>query len=186
MSFNDIPETKPRRKKIDVPVHKCVEHDGGNTKKTFSGNFNSKKHKLHIADCELDLEIPQKDKPPKTRKKQLLKENLTLANENKELLLNFHELENLSVKKISKLKEKIVVVQSENNEIKEEYHEIQQRYSNLVVKYEELDNNYRLCTKACEELKVDIDHTNKENVKFKTNNKQLAEDISMLKVVIFR
>ncbi|XP_018566046.1 protein Cep89 homolog [Anoplophora glabripennis] len=197
MPTNDVP-AKSRRKKVDVPVHKIYQSHKEGRKKSFSANFNAHKDKhrnkeTEIVDhqpihTEVIVEIPDSDRSAKVSKKQLAKENLKLTNENKELIVKFNELEDLSVKKITKLREKIGSLQLTNAEIEKENKYLNEQYQDLLYNYESAQKQLessRVC-KNCEELSIVIDKYSAENTLLKNSSKELAEDLDMLKTVVYR
>lgn len=185
MSNKDVP-AKPNRRHVHVPVHK----DRSSHKKTFSANFNSNKKTAEDQNLQANiiLEIPESDRSGKIRKKHLIKENQRLIDENKEIVSKFHELEDLSVKKIMKLKEKIASLEKLNEEISKTNNELKGKYKELVESHhilEEQLETLRICG-CCEKLKEVIEKCSKENSILKNSNNELNSDLDMLKTVIYR
>lgn len=187
MSNKDVP-AKPRRKHAHVPVHK----DRTNHKKTFSANFTSNSNKRPTEEQNVQtniiLEIPESDRSGKIKKKHLLKENQRLVDENREIISKFHELEDLSIRKITKLKDKIISLEKLNEEIGRNNDELRVQYKDLVKSHEELEERLeamRICDN-CEKLKLLIEKYSQENEILKNNNKELNSDLDMLKTVIYR
>ncbi|XP_056648752.1 protein Cep89 homolog [Diorhabda sublineata] len=184
---------KPRRTKandkINVPVHRAQEH-GNNRLRTFSGNFNSAKY------CK-------EEKPPKVNpginskisKRHLAKDNQRLTEENSELIQRFNELEELSVRKITKLREKVNILQLANAHFKKDLQEIEDSYNQVVSQNEMLKNEIeklKTCEK-CEEYRNEIIKCNRENEEsqydkeiLENKKKELCEDVNMLKIVVYR
>lgn len=198
MPSNDVP-VKSRKKKIDVPVHKSNQTQKEGRRKSFSANFNSHKDKYRNKETEVVgvnqpihtevvVEISDPDKSGKISKKHLVKENVKLTNENRELIVKFNELEELSVKKITKLREKIGSLQLINAEVEKENRNVKEQYHNLIYNYENVQKQLessRIC-KNCEELSAVIDKYSDENTLLKNSNKELTEDLDMLKTVVYR
>ncbi|KAJ8963433.1 hypothetical protein NQ318_018913 [Aromia moschata] len=198
MIGTDAP-VKPRRKKVDVPVHKSHDVSPDSRKKTFSANFNSRKHKVKNADhedshrspqvhAEVVFEIPETDRTARGSKKQLARENDRLSNENAELVSKFNELEELSVKKITKLRERIQTLQTSNGELEKESKYVKEQYQSLLLHYDnarkELEES-RVCG-SCEELKMHLEKWKADNGVLRVKNKELTEDLEMLKTVVYR
>ncbi|XP_074029575.1 centrosomal protein 89kDa [Leptinotarsa decemlineata] len=185
--MNDVP-VKPRRKKVDVPVH----YGSGDQKKSFSANFHSGNYcrggdhePIHT---EIVVEIPESDKSAKISRRHLAKENARLEQENKELFMKFHELEDLSVRKICKLREKTGSLQSLNASLEKENNELKALYQNLLFKFNDVNDQLeasKFC-KSCEDLKITVEKYSADNSFLRTGNKELAEDLDMLKTVVYR
>ncbi|KAJ8924122.1 hypothetical protein NQ315_006905 [Exocentrus adspersus] len=193
MPTNDVP-VKSRRKKVDVPVHKTFHSGKEGRKKSFSANFNAQKNKdLDIQDnrpihTEVVVEIPDTDRSSKVSKKQLVKENCKLNENNRELVTKFNELEELSVRKITKLREKIASLQTAKVEIEKENKYVREQHQDLIYNYENLQKQLessRIC-RNCEELSSVIDKYNADNNALENRNKELNEDLNMLKTVVYR
>lgn len=187
MSNIDVP-AKPKRKHVHVPIHK----DRTSHKKTFSANFSSNSNKRPAEDKHLQaniiLEIPESDRSGKIKKKYLIKENQRLMDENKEIISKFHELEELSVKKITRLKDKILSLEKLNGEISRNNDELRGQYKDLVKSHELLEGHLEACRICdnCEKLKLLLEKCSQENEMLKNSNKELNSDLDMLKTVIYR
>ncbi|XP_076267576.1 uncharacterized protein LOC143200783 [Rhynchophorus ferrugineus] len=198
MLNTEIP-VKPRRKHLEVQVHKQDKDVGSNPKlkKTYSANFSSRKHRHKhqsseiIPDhkvSELIIEIPEKDSVHRHCKKALSKEIERLTRENEDIVSKFNELEDLSVKRILKLKEKITNLQDVNEDISNQSEYIKNQYEELVKCYENVKHQLELSKicKSCEQLSANIKKLNEENDILKKKNMDLCNDLSMLKTVIYR
>lgn len=196
MYSSDVP-VKPRRKKInEVPiVHKSdktkTKHDKSSTDpvyKTYSANFNSKKHKqLDLSDDMKYLDVTDDNRQieenlkPKISKKMLIKENEKLTLENNELKSKIILIEDHLNKKNCKLKEKCNEIQSFNEVIVKENEDLK----NQLQMYQSEIETYRNCQK-CEEFTRIVEKNKKELDSVKSVNKEQEEDLSMLKNVIYR
>lgn len=187
MSNKDVP-AKPKRKNVNVPVHK----DRTTNKKTFSGNFNSSNCKKNAEGQNLQaniiLEIPESDRSGKIKKKHLIKENQKLIDENKEVIAKFHELEDLSVTKITKLKDRIAALEKVNGEISRNNRELKEHYDELLESHQILEQqleSLRVC-ENCEKLKEALERLSGENGVLRSTSKELNSDLDMLKTVIYR
>ncbi|CAH1162877.1 unnamed protein product [Phaedon cochleariae] len=199
---NGLP-VKSRRKKLEVPVH-----DNGH-RRTFSANFNAASFPEKSAHTEIIVEIPDADRGSRTGKRQLRKENLRLSLENQEVLARFHELEELSVKKIVKLRDKVTALQAINASLEKENCEVRRHLDELLEQHEEANRllgqqkevNRQLlgqyeeanrllelskCCKGCESLKEEVEMRSKENGLLKEKDVELSEDLKMLKTVVYR
>lgn len=198
MITNEIP-IKPRRKYVEVPVHrpeKDRHHEQHRIKKTYSANFSSRKHKHKCSSTdnvpkisEVIIEIPERDvSSSKISKKSLTKEIDRLTKDNEEITDKFNELEELSVKKILKLKEKINSLQNINGDIINEKESITQHYRDLQKAYDNVYNQLELSKvcKRCEELREQLDKVTEENDVLRKRNNDVNEDLGMLKTVVFR
>ncbi|KAJ8979230.1 hypothetical protein NQ317_019082 [Molorchus minor] len=198
MPTHDTP-IKSRRKNVEVPIHRTHGISHESRKKTFSANFNSRKCKnKDIArddpnfnapvHAEVVVEIPESDWSIKNSKKLLAKEIIRLGDENKELYSKFNELEELSVKKITKLRDKIHVLQNTNSEIDKENAYLKEQYQGLLGHYEEVRKELegsRVC-KTCQEFKVSLEKYSADNNLLRISNKELSQDLEMLKTVVYR
>lgn len=185
MSNKDVP-AKPKRRHVHVPVHK----DRSTHKKTFSANFNSTKKTSEdqTLQANIILEMPESDRSGKIRKKHLIKENQKLADENKEIISKFHELEDLSVKKITRLKDKIASLEKLNEEISKSNVELTEKYKDLLESHRVLEDRLEalnIC-ENCEKLKGILEKCSQENDKLMNNKSELNSDLDMLKTVIYR
>ncbi|CAG9765916.1 unnamed protein product [Ceutorhynchus assimilis] len=201
MITNDIPSIKPRRKYVDVPVHKPerdnIPPEHQKIKKVYSANFTSRKHKHKCLSTdnipnisEVIIEIPDKDFSLSTKisKKHLTKEIERLTQNNEDITAKFNELEDLSVKKILKLKEKINNLQNayedvinQNEIIKSQYSELHESYGEI---YKQLELS-KVCNQ-CDELREQIEKVDKETKQLRKVNNEVTEDLGMLKTVVFR
>ncbi|XP_060534727.1 protein Cep89 homolog [Cylas formicarius] len=179
----------PKRKHVTVPVHRSErekKNDDSRNKKTYSANFSSRRHKANPK--QNDGVIPERETPKRTCRKTLSKEVERLNQENQDLTAKFNELEDLSVKRILKLKEKVTTLQNINAEIANETHVIRRQYQELLEKCEDAKSGAEV-SKACEncqELGKIIDKLSAENEECRLNNKELNEDLNMLKTVVYR
>lgn len=157
-----------RKKKIEVPVHGCKLHS----------NIDNVKVK-DVRDFPND--IPEKDKSSvrKSDKKMLRKENARLNKENKELFIKFNELEELSVKRITKLKEKIQTLQDYNSEL------VKENASVRDALHKETREELKHCT-TCNDFQLKLERCMSDNNDLRMSNNELTEDVNMLKTVIFR
>ncbi|CAH0551940.1 unnamed protein product [Brassicogethes aeneus] len=187
MSINE----RPRRKKPEVQVHKNQEDEP--YRKTYSANFNSRKcrHKKtednkHFT--EVILELPESERSTKTSKRQLNVEMQRLAKENEDVVAKFNELEELSVKKITRLKEKITSLQQINNTIIKDNDYIKNQYQELMHSFEEIKMQLEISQncKTCEDLRVVVDKLSADNTSISKTNRELNEDLEMLKTVVYR
>lgn len=197
MICNEIPSAKPRKKYVEVPVHRPEKgrQEQNKPKKTYSANFSSRRHRSKHEGSganisEVIIEIPERDssRHPANSKRSLSKEIERLSRDNEEIVTKFNELEDLSVKKILKLKEKISHLQNVNSEVYKENEGIRYRYLELQKSYEDLYNQLeisKVCRK-CEEVKHQIDKLTQENQTLRKNNTEVNEDLGMLKIVVFR
>lgn len=186
--------SKPRRKNLDVPVHNTVpEHQ------TYSANFNSRrKHKtvdfndavpkVPYEDVRLPLGNDNECSDSKPSRKSLQKEIEKLRSDNFELIEQLNNTETISTKKVAKLREKLKAVSdlnaqvtSENEMFKMQYEELIRAYDDLKAQLEEAQN-----CKSCHDLKTALENTSKDYNLLRTTNKELLEDISMLKNVVYR
>lgn len=185
MSNKDVP-AKPKRRHVHVPVH----NDRNNHKKTFSANFNATKKTSEGQNLQANiiLEIPESDRSGKVRKRHLIKENQRLTDENKEIISKFHELEDLSVKKIIRLKDKIASLEKLNEEIGRGNDELTGQYKELLESHRVLEDrieSLKIC-ENCEKLKEIFEKCSQDNEILKNNNRELNSDLDMLKTVIYR
>lgn len=188
MSSHEVP-AKPRRQKPDVPIHRNAEHSEKH-KKTFSANFNSKGSRPSLAHphhTEIIVELPDSGRH-KPRRRYLMNENVRLRSENEELLEKYHELEDLSVRKITKLKEKIGGLQLANAEVNQHNAELKLQCESLLISYEDLTKQLELKAVChnCRQLKATIDALTKDNNSLKSKNNELIVDLNMLKTVVYR
>ncbi|KAG5893920.1 hypothetical protein JTB14_028730 [Gonioctena quinquepunctata] len=185
--MNDVP-VKPRRKKVDGPVYQSTDHH----KKSFSANFNSGKYYRSTehdpVHTEIVVEIPESDRSAKISRKHLTRENMRLNSENKELVMKFHELEDLSIRKITKLREKTGTLQSANTAWEKENNELKIIYQNLMFKFNELNDQLeatKFC-EGCEKFRNTVEKSSADNNILRNSNKELNEDLEMLKTVVYR
>ncbi|XP_072387038.1 centrosomal protein of 89 kDa-like isoform X1 [Diabrotica undecimpunctata] len=201
---------KPRRKKIDVPVHRAIQeiNNDHNKIKTFSGNFHSSKYcknqditsKAIIKDedpihTEIILETVEPNTGSKLSRRHLVKENYRLLEENRELNSRFNELEGLSVNKITKLREKVNLLQLANSHFKKDIEELEENYEQVLYENNALKielEKLKIC-KKCEEYRNEIAKCNSDNEKvlneneiLKAKRKEFTEDLAMLKTVVYR
>ncbi|CAG9834359.1 unnamed protein product [Diabrotica balteata] len=195
---------KPRRKKIDVPVHRAIQETNNdhNKIKTFSGNFHSSKYcknqeitsKAIIKDedpihTEIILETVEPNTGSKLSRRHLVKENYRLLEENRELSSRFNELEGLSVNKITKLREKVNLLQLANSHFKKDIEELEENYEQVLYENNALKielEKLKIC-KKCEEYRNEIAKCNSDNEKvlneneiLKAKRKEFTEDLAIL------
>ncbi|XP_050294635.1 protein Cep89 homolog [Anthonomus grandis grandis] len=201
MLTSDLPVVKPRKKYPEVPIHR-PERDKPcgpqKIKKTYSANFSAAKHRhKHVsADnvsiprvSEVIIEIPEKDSSGgKVCRKSLMREIERLTKTNEDINSKFNELEELSVKKIIKLKEKIASLHNANDEFVKENEAIRCHFSELQKNYEEIYAQLELCKvcKKCEQLRDQIGQLTQNNDSLRKKNQEVLEDLEMLKTVVFR
>lgn len=184
--MND-PPAKPRRKRVEVPIHKKQEES---IKRTYSANFTSRRCRQKPNDdrfAEIILEIPDSENT-KANKKHLHKEIQRLSKENEDIVAKFNELEGLSVKKITKLKEKIGSLQGLNHNLVKENEIIKIQYGELLKNFEDAKEQLgapKHCD-DCDELKQSVEKLNQENGLLTNDKKELSEDLNMLKNVVYR
>lgn len=179
---------KPRRKRIEVPVH------GRETeRKTYSANFNSRrKHNKTVdfeetakADIDSTSSIP--DNPDsKIKKKHLVREIERLTHEKNELVEKCNNDENVFAKKVTRLREKLNAIQNVNSQIQNENNILQQQYQELALAYDEIKAQLENRSQNCEQLKQIVEKSNADYNLLRSNNKDLLEDINMLKNVVYR
>lgn len=190
--------SKTRRKNVDVPVHYPE------IKETFSANFNArKKHKNvefedHFLQAhnsrKISQEVINSDRQEqdsvqqKLNRKQLNKEIDRLRSENLQLIEQLNSSESISLKKVTKLREKLTAVNNINNQVVNENQLLRNQYEQLVKAYEDLRTQLeeaRQC-KTCEDLKSALENSTKDYGLLRATNKELLEDIDMLKNVVYR
>ncbi|XP_066262539.1 protein Cep89 homolog isoform X1 [Euwallacea similis] len=193
MINHEVPSVKPRRKYLEVPVHRSERDKPVAVKKTYSTNFNARKYRGKTDNpgakiSEVIIEIPEKNSPGRISKRALNEEIERLVKDNEEIASKFNELENLSVKKILRLKEKVGNLQELNAEVTKENEAIKYRYCELQKSYEDLYNELEISKvcKRCEELREQADRVNEENRLLKKRNGEICEDLGMLKTVVYR
>nr|CAI5866307.1 unnamed protein product [Callosobruchus analis] len=181
MSFADIPPV-PRRRKHEAPVKP--------SRKSFSANFHSKNyHGPHDRDEEIVAERRDSDaRSERISKKHLKRENLRLTTENQQLLSKLRELEELSVNKILRMKEKIGNIQVSNAEINKQNSELRLQYESLVMVNDDLRHQLELSKicKNCGELQTVLNTYKADNNLLRKVNKEVNEDLEMTKTVIYR
>lgn len=176
---SDLP-SKPRRKKPEVPIH-CTENlrDNNETiKKTYSANFHSKRYRQkHEEKSPKNKQKETADSETiqqKVSRRHLSRENSRLTKENEEIVAKFNELEELSLKKILKLKEKISFLQTSNEKFTEE---------NFILK--EKLRNLEHCN-SCDLLKSSLKKIQEENTLLRNENHSMNQDLEMMKTVVYR
>ncbi|KAL3287983.1 hypothetical protein HHI36_002437 [Cryptolaemus montrouzieri] len=186
--------TKPRNKTIEVPVHR-QQHES-ERKTVTKASSRKQRHRSseryhkspHRSIQESIPGVPHENEDNKISSKQLWKENLQLAKEKEEVIAKFNELEELSVKKITKLREKVSVLQNEKLEIEAENSNLKLRLNEVLSEYEEVRNQLefsKICH-GCEEFKAALEKFSSENSYLKKMKQELTEDLGMLKTVVFR
>lgn len=170
-----------RKKKFEVPVHgsKALSHPSNLLLEKLT-----EESAVYHHHSELTHDVPEKERSTRRSDKKLLKkENARLNKENKDLLMKFNELEDVSVKRITRLKEKIQTLQEFNAELAKENASVRSISENMYKECQQLQN--RQCAR-CNELQSSIDKCTAENTDLRTSNNELIEDVNMLKTVIFR
>lgn len=192
---------KRRSKKPDVPVHRSHHSEPNDCvpiHKTSSASKNkhNKRDKStnrtedkHHTEYNTD-EITDNQKT-KISRKHLIKENEKISTENQNLLEHLSSVQHTLEKKetqVTKLKEKLTAVQNFNKELLNENNIIKTQYQDMLVSLEEFKTQLRTKTKctSCDELKLVMRKQNSDIVISKTANKELNEDLNMLKNVIYR
>lgn len=187
--------SKARRKKMDVPIH---GDQSFTAQKTFSANFNSrKKHKnveftsdIRKEGINLDMSFDHDPESihSKPNRKQLSKEIERLRSENLQLVEQLTSTESVSLKKMTKLKEKLNAMNNFNGQISNDNQILKDQYEQLMKGYEDLKlqlEETRDC-KSCEEMKSALESSTKDYTLLRATNKELLEDINMLKNVVYR
>lgn len=201
MNSQDLP-TKGKKTKVDVPIHKSRNEVDDVSHRTFSANFNPRGKQKNVEFA--DLKKPPKNVPrvyednlsqsetnrldAKVSRKLLNREIERLGSENLELSEKLASSENLYTKKISKIKEKVTALQNHNKQFQNENELLRERYQELLQAYEETKAEIeakRICAN-CEQLKLSLEKSNEEYNLLRSNNKDLLEDITMLKNVVYR
>lgn len=183
--------SKNRRKKLEVPIHGAeTEH------KTYSANFNARRKQKNVGfegayspnhTTDFELAIPEKP-DGKISRKLLTREIDKLTQEKNEIIDKFNNDEILFTKKITRLKEKLNSIQNINDQIQNENNVLRTQYQDVVLAYEEIKTELELkrnC-ETCEQLKQMLEKSNADYNLLRSNNKDLLEDISMLKNVVYR
>lgn len=188
--------TKLRKKYIEVPLHKAQRdnHEVPRMKKTYSANFTSKNHRekhgshniLEQKCSEVIIELPEKDSD--IGKKNVYKEIERLNKNNEDIAAKFNELEDLSVKKILKLKEKVNNLQNLNLELNKDIDYIKNQYYDLAKYYENVKSQLELrkICKNCEGFRENVTKVIDENDVLRKQNSEVKEDLNMMKTVVFR
>ncbi|XP_063905027.1 protein Cep89 homolog isoform X2 [Zophobas morio] len=173
---------KPRRKKLEVPIHNAGDDVKIDTKKTYSANFHSRRYKHR------EEKSPQENDLQKISRRHLSKENARLAKENEDVIIKFNELEELSVRKILKLKEKISSLQSLNEEVSKENSYLKEHSQELLSTLEDLKVQLEITKhcRSCEDFKRTIQKLTEDNSVLQNTKKDLEEDVNMLKTVVYR
>lgn len=178
--------SKMRQKKLDVPIHyACPERE---TQKTFSANFNSRRKHKNVEFVQPDHMNQDEENIHKLNRKQLNKEIDKLRSENLQLIEQLSNSESISIKKVTKLREKLNAVNNfnsqivnENRMLKDQYEQLRKVYEDIKIQLEEA----REC-KSCEDLKSALENATKDYGLLRATNKELLEDIDMLKNVVYR
>lgn len=183
--------TKPRRKDLEVPIHRNQqENDISRSTKTITRKH---RHRSRERSCRSPQFSNQEasdenENYSKISRKQLWKDNLQLTKEKEDIISKFNELEDLSVKKISKLREKVSGLQNNKFEVEEENRILRSSLEGLGREYEEVRNQlelYKVC-QNCEEFKAALEQFSNENGALKNTKLELTEDLDMLKTVVYR
>lgn len=179
---------KRRLKKPEVAVHKSSHVDYKSHSNDGIIIHKAQKSKKH--DREEITEGTTIAEKPKIKRKHLIKENYRIAIENRNLTEDLTNTQHSLVKKetqIVKLKDKISSAQNVNKELIEENCIIKTQYQDMLLNLEEFKKQVnKMSCSNCNELQKHL----KTNVKHleiaKGTNKDLNEDIEMLKNVIYR
>lgn len=179
---------KKKNKKPEAQVHKIQK--GGSKedikiRKTFSANFDGKVKHKNNEDSENEDKTEHKTR---IKKKYLIKENDRLTINNIELTDQLVTVQNTIQKRestILKLKEKLVSVQNFNKDILNENNIIKMQYEDILVEVEKFKTEKSKCIN-CDELKILIHKNSNEYELLQKQNKDLNEDINMLKNVVYR
>ncbi|CAG9864066.1 unnamed protein product [Phyllotreta striolata] len=185
----------------NVPVHRT------NTKKTLSANFIAKRYNSTNHRNGKTTTILANDEParteiivetldnPENSKKRLARDNRRLTEQNQLLASKFNELEQLSVRKITKLREKVNVLQLANAHFKQDIEELERTHDTVLQDNERLSaeiQRLKVCER-CREYRLEIEATRIDNDNYKKANEsiegrsdELREDLQMLKIVVFR
>lgn len=198
MSQSEVVSSKSRRKKIDVPIHNTYPEKKYETQKIFSANFNSrKKHKnvefennfTQLKEVENSRENHNQDNVHnKLNRKELNREIDRLRIENLQLIEQLNNNESVAIKKVAKLRDKLNAMYNNNNQIANENQILRGQYEQLFKVSEDLRmqlEEARNC-KSCEDLKIALDNSGKDYDLLRATNKELLEDIDMLKNVVYR
>ncbi|GLV36462.1 Centrosomal protein 89kDa [Carabus blaptoides fortunei] len=200
-----IQKHKKRSKKMDVPVHRSHNSEPSDSiliHKNSEPNISSHKSKHHRRDksshrsedrhcTDYNTEEITDNLKSKLGRKHLMKQNEKISAENQNLVEHLSSVQHMLDKKetqLSKLKEKMTAVQNFNKELLNENNIIKTQYQDMLVSLEEFKTQLRTKTKctSCEELKLVMRKQNSDIVISKTANKELNEDLNMLKNVIYR
>lgn len=179
---------KRRFKKPEVSVHKTSHVDFKSHSNDGIIIHKSQKSKKH--DREEKTEGATVAEKPKIKRKHLMKENYKIAIENRNLSEDLTNTQHALIKKetqIGKLKEKISSTQNLNKELIEENSIIKTQYQEMLLNLEEFKEQVnKMSCSNCNELQNHL-KTNIKNLEItKNTNKDLYEDIEMLKNVIYR
>lgn len=197
---NEVP-VKPRRKKLDVQVHRADQRSDrdDSTRKIFAANH-PKKSK-HRRSLELDNEDLRQDEnnddsyaagddktSGKISRKYLLRENEKLSRENNELQEKLLSMDVYMSKKNNKFKEKLNSVQTLNEEIAEENATFKNQYQELMAQFRACQNELEVCRNCqkCAELNDIVGRQKNEIVSLSKSNRELNEDLNMMKNVVYR
>lgn len=189
--------SKPRRKKTDVPIHGQQTEQKFATHKIFSANFNARKKNKNVEFVnnlpksmteELDSCYDPRDQESKPNRKQLNKEIERLRSENLQLLEQLNSNESLRMKKVTKLRDKLNAVLNFNTQLVNEKQSVKDQYEQLMKVYDDLRTQYEEAQqcKSCEQMKSALESSAKDYTLLRTTNKELLEDINMLKNVVYR
>lgn len=183
----DFQQKPKKKKKTEVPVHRSNrKHENDEIiYKTYSAQFSPKQRDKHKINSDKQTE---EENSQKVTRKSLINANEFLCRQNEQLVDKFTELQEHSTKKINKLKEKINQLLKVNQEVVEVNKNISTQYQDLYSNYEQCRlqlESHKVC-RGCEEYKTLLEkHTNDYAI-LKSSNKQLVEDMSMLKNVVYR
>lgn len=198
MSSNEIP-VKPRRKDLEVQIPQSLEDSKYNEgqRKTFNANFNSKRYLNRGRNEDRSSKIKQyeirtiaTDDPVKQKinRNYIKQENDKLIKANAEIIYKFNELEELSVKKITKLREKVSNLRKCNEEINTENIFLRDQSQGLFSAIEDLKLQLELSKRcqSCQEYQLSVENLLSQQNKLKNENKELTEDLNVLKTVVYR
>lgn len=186
----------PRKRNVDVPVHRGNSETSQPIHKTFSANFNSRRKQktVEFADTqsfEQDNNAHINDDPEKETKitkKSLCKEIERLSNENAVLLERLAGAESVCSKKIARMREKVMTLQDYYEQLQTENGNLKAKHQELLDAYEGVKAQLKIDKQceSCEQLKKIVEKGNEEYNLLRSNNKDLLDDISMLKNVVYR
>ncbi|GJQ76507.1 hypothetical protein Trydic_g2213 [Trypoxylus dichotomus] len=195
---------KPRRKKLDVQVHqsdRSLSEREESARKTFAANYPKKSKQRRSTELEQSEKLKQNENndenygatgddkiSAKISRKHLTRENERLGRENNELQEKLISMDVYINKKNNKFKEKLNALQILNQEIGEENALLKNQYQELMAQFRACQNELevRRNCQNCSELNDIVGKQKNELLSLTTSNRELNEDINMLKNVIYR